>query len=78
MPVADFNTREEHLAWCKKRALEYVEIGDFNNAFNSMSSDLSKHDETRDHIGIQLGMLQMMQGDLNTPDKMRDWITGFN
>ena len=36
-------TRDEHLEWCKKRALEYLDEGDLQNAFASMGSDLSKH-----------------------------------
>lgn len=71
-------TGAEHLAWCKKRALEYVEAGDLHNAFASMASDLGKHPETAGHSGIELGMLQMMGGFLDTPQKMREYIEGFN
>lgn len=71
-------TRSEHLAWCKKRALEYCDTGDINQAFASIASDLSKHDETSQHIGIQLGMGLLLQGKLNTPDAMRKFIEGFN
>lgn len=35
-------TRAEHLQWAKDRALEYVAIGDMNQAFASMTSDLRK------------------------------------
>ena len=35
-------TRAEHLAWCKKRALEYVDAGDLLQAYTSMASDLGK------------------------------------
>jgi hypothetical protein len=66
------------MEWCKRRALEYVERGDTQGAFASMASDLSKHDETRDHIGIQLGMMQLMGGMLSTPAEMRHFIEGFN
>jgi len=27
-------TREDHLQWCKKRALEYVDKGELANAFS--------------------------------------------
>jgi hypothetical protein len=40
-------TRDEHLAWCKQRALEYLDRGDVLNAMTSMLSDLSKHQETK-------------------------------
>jgi len=71
-------TRSEHLQWCKDRALEYVDAGDLQQAFASMGSDLSKHSETAGHIGIELGMDLLMIGDLNTSEKMRKFIEGFN
>jgi hypothetical protein len=71
-------TREEHLAWCKQRALEYCEDGDVQNAWASMASDLGKHPETRDHAGIRLGMMQLMAGHLSAPAEMRRFIEGFN
>lgn len=71
-------TRAEHLAWCKARALEYVAAGDNEQAFASMASDLNKHPATEGHSAIQLGMMLMMGGHLSTPDKMRDFINGFN
>jgi len=70
--------REEHLAWCKQRALEYVDAGDIRNAFTSMMSDLSKHAETEEHPAIMIGMMLIMIGDLNTAPKMRKFIEGFN
>ena len=74
----DIGTRAEHLAWCKQRALQYVEAGDVAQAYASMASDMGKHSETRDHPAILLGMQLMMIGDLSTPDKMRKFIEGFN
>ena len=70
--------RHEHIEWCKKRALEYVDRGDLTNAYASMGSDLTKHSETEKHIGIELGMGLMVTGQLNTADKMRKFINGFN
>lgn len=70
--------RADHLKWCKTRALEYVDRGDLTNAFMSMLSDLQKHQETANHIGIQLGMVQHMSGLLDTDRAMRDFILGFN
>jgi len=64
--------------WCKKRALEYVERGDTTNAYASMASDLRKHPDTETHPAIMLGMQLMMIGDLSSPDKMRNFIKGFN
>ena len=71
-------TRAEHLAWCKKRALAYVDAGDLPQAFASMASDLTKHQETENHSGSQLGMMMLLAGHLNTADKMRKFIEGFN
>jgi hypothetical protein len=71
-------TRSEHLAWCKKRALEYVDKGDTTAAYSSMVSDMRKHDDLKDHSAIQLGLMLMVSGDLQTPIKMRDFINGFN
>ena len=71
-------TRKEHLEWAKQRALAYVDAGDPNQAFASMTSDLRKHPDLANHIGIELGAMELMGGFLSTPDAMRKWITGFN
>jgi hypothetical protein len=71
-------TRAQHLAWCKQRALEYVERGDPKEAFASMASDLGKHPDTAGHIGVQLGMMQLMGGMLSDRESMRHFIEGFN
>lgn len=67
-------TRAEHLAWCKQRALEYLP-DDPQQAFTSMASDLSKHEETRGHVGIELGAMLLLTGNVRD---MRDFIEGFN
>lgn len=71
-------TREEHLEWCKKRALEYVDSGDCQGAYGSMASDLGKHEETAGHSAIPLGMMLLVNGHLNQPEDMRKFIQGFN
>lgn len=71
-------TREQHLEWAKQRALEYADRGELVNAFASLGSDLNKHDGTRNHAGIKIGMELMMIGDLDTPYAMRKFILGFN
>ena len=70
--------RQEHLEWCKKRALEYIDAGDFNQAYTSMASDLGKHPDTAGHAGIELGMGLLMIGQLSTVNEMRKFILGFN
>ena len=71
-------TRAEHLAWCKERALAYVDQGDVQDAIASLMSDLRKHDETRGHGAIELGMMLLMGGQLSTETQMRDFINGCN
>lgn len=70
-------TRDEHLEWCKKRAREYLDRGDIENAIASMGSDLMKHEEL---AGISakmmpVGMMLVIQHDLNGA---RRWVEGFN
>jgi len=71
-------TRSEHLQWAKDRALEYAANGDLKNAWASLCSDLTKHDELADHRGIELGMMMLMGGHLRTPSEMKSFIEGFN
>ena len=69
-------TRDEHLAWCKERALEYLDEGDLVNAVASMGSDLTKHPETghgHDYL-MMLAMMYVSQGD---GEGVRRWIEGF-
>jgi len=68
-------TREEHLAWCKEQALEYLNRGDLQNAVTSMGSDLSKHPELgcNPHLLMLGGMYAM---DFDT-EGVRKWIEGF-
>lgn len=71
-------TREEHLAWAKQRALEYVDNGDLPTAVSSMVSDLGQHPETATPALAMLsldGMLAAAHGDAAG---VRRWIEGFN
>lgn len=69
--------RAEHLEWCKKRALEYLDAGDYNNAVTSMLSDLGKHEETRG-VGEKMAMLGMFTLMNPDHDSVRRFIVGFN
>lgn len=71
-------TRKEHFAWCKEKALHELETHGIDEAFASMISDLSKHDETRDSSTLPLHLQLSMAGHLDTPIKMKKWIEGFN
>jgi hypothetical protein len=82
MPIDDNSplneqSRAEHLARCKQRALEYVDRGELVNAMASMGSDLPKHPAFAGERITQLGVALMMMGDLDTPEKMRKWIEGY-
>ena len=71
--------RAEHLQWCKDRAIEILDTdGDIAQAYASFGSDMSKHPETQNHGAIQLGVMMMFDGQLNTIEEMRKFINGFN
>lgn len=71
-------SRDEHLRWCKDRALEYVKAGDMKAAYGSMLSDMNKHNETKGHPALMLGFMLLNGGQLNTVKDMTDFIEGFN
>lgn len=71
-------TREEHLAWCKSRALEYLDHGDLQNAMSSMLSDMTKHEETNTPLLASLLPLAMMEVNNGNAPGLRRWIEGFN
>ena len=68
-------TRDEHLAWCKKRALEYLP-GNPLEAMTSMMSDLTKHPELKNHVGLRIA--PMFYGAHDDSAAVRRWIEGFN
>jgi len=71
-------TRAEHLSWCKDRALEYVDNGDWEQGMASMFSDLTKHEETESHPAISLGSQLMCAGLIQNSQEARKFIEGFN
>jgi hypothetical protein len=70
-------TRSEHVAWCKERALEYIEDGDLPNAVASMLSDLEKHPET-ENLPRALGPIGLLMAMNQDKAGVRRWIEGFN
>lgn len=68
-------TRDEHMEWCKKRALEYVDRNPVE-AVTSMLSDLSKHEETKG-IGYKMAMFGIMFAS-KSPQQAKQFIEGFN
>jgi hypothetical protein len=73
----DALTRDEHLAWCKRRALEYVAAGDLAHAVASMASDLKTHPDTDNPALnglVMIGMMYVTDGD---EAAVRRWIERF-
>lgn len=70
-------TRDEHMAWCKKRALAYLPH-DPMQAITSMLSDIRKHPETKSDILAGLTINLMMIGALSTSEQARHHIEGFH
>ncbi len=71
--------RQEHLQWCKDRALKYVDENRLSDAVTSMLSDLSKHQETKassEGICAMIGMQELMGRP--TAASIAKYINGFN
>lgn len=69
-------TREEHVAWCRQRALEYLNRGDVKNAVASMMSDINKHPDCG--VPDMIHMFGMMAVNKNSVYDARRYIEGFN
>jgi hypothetical protein len=69
-------TRDERLAWCKRRALEYVDAGDLRHAVASIVSDLKAHPDTDNPAlnGLAIGMMYVKDGDKAA---VQHWIERF-
>jgi hypothetical protein len=70
-------TRQEHLNWCKTRALEYANSGNYQEAIASMLSDLGKHPET-EAAGALGGMMVIIELASPTKESVTKFIQGFN
>lgn len=76
-------TRDEHLEWCKRRALEILATpgphGGAALAASSMISDLGKWDggQLYDPQMLVFMMEDAMRGSVPNHDDMRAWINGF-
>lgn len=69
-------TYEEHIEWCKQRAMEYYNAGDLNGAAQSMMCDLMRHPETQT-IHPAILVLGAMRAACHDDDGVRKWIQGF-
>jgi hypothetical protein len=73
-------TREEHLAWCKARALEYLDQFEIANALTSFMSDMEKHEETKiptEGALADLTLLALYRAADNDYDFIRRYIEGW-
>ena len=73
-------TRDEHLKWCKERAIQeydyYTGADKQRNGLTSMMSDISKHPETSSDVSRMLIMMHMSKP--MTRQQFVDFINGFN
>lgn len=74
-------TREEHIQWCKERAIKEYEYYTSpaekqRNGLTSMMSDLSKHPETNSETLRALCMMKMMHP--MSRQQFINFINGFN
>lgn len=70
-------TRDEHLAWCKRRALEYFAAGDVQQAVASMTSDLKAHADTDNPALNGLAMIGRMYVTDGDRAAVQRWIERF-
>lgn len=70
-------TRQEHIEWCKKRALAEIDhSGDPKQGIMSIMSDIRKHPETASETLAMLCMLELQRS--HTAQSARNFINGFN
>ena len=67
-------SRDEHLEWSKRRAMDYANRGDLFHALTSIEFDLRTHPETANHSGIDFGLRLYINGGLRTIEEMRHFI----
>lgn len=70
--------REEHLQRCKERAMEYIKRDDYINAWVCFSSDMEKHEETKNHPALPIGIRMLAAGQICSVSAMERLIKGFN
>lgn len=70
--------RDEHLAWCKQRASQYLDLNDPKKAWMSFATDMAKHDELRNHPALKLGIQLLISGQIAQVSAMRKFIQDFS
>jgi hypothetical protein len=74
---APMATRDEHLAWCKGRALEYVAAGDRARAVAGMAADLKAHTDTDNPALDGLERIGTMYASDGDKAAVQRWIERF-
>lgn len=72
-------TRTQHLQWAKDRAKNSNAQSGFQ-LWVDFRHDMGKHDETKDHIALELGNMMFLQSLKNMPSyyDVDEFIEGFN
>jgi hypothetical protein len=70
-------TRNQHLAWCKRRALEHLSANDLRQAVAGMASDLKTHPDTDNPALNGLAMMGMMYVSDGDNTAVQHWIERF-
>lgn len=72
-------TREEHLKWCKERAIAEMDFyKDASKGIISLMSDLGKHPETDSEALITLCTVQLITKPYMSRQEAIDFIDGFH
>lgn len=69
--------RNEYLKWAKERAIKIANEQGGIEAWSSLVSDLTNHDELKDHVGIGLGLGVLMMSNFEKNETIK-FIEGFN
>lgn len=75
--MTNYKTREEHIKWCKERAIFELDHSGPIEAITSMMSDLGKHHETNSE-GLKMLCLMQMRNRNQSRQAVIDFINGFN
>ena len=73
----DDSERGKHIRASREEALVILESGDYQGAFSCMCTELSKNSETKEHEFIGLCLSQLIDGSLNSVEKMRCCLNQF-
>lgn len=70
-------SRKDHLEWCKKRAKEAMQGGNYAAGWASFVQDMAEHPETRDHVFLATGNQLVFGGKITSVSEMEKHIDGY-